>query len=145
MLRIYYLSLLLHLGFFYCKGYKPEIYIFSKHTRLRKKVCDEQESLDNLPIPEPESTTQKALRVTHHQRDDKPKGIEEQILELHAGILAQMDELHTLRSELKEGYVPASVCQHLDQCVRDTEADVLKVLSTNEYLEKTIQVSVAVF
>ena len=108
---------------------------------MRNKARNEQKSLDNLPLPEPESQTQKALRATRHHHDDKPKGIEEQILELHAGILVQMDELQTLRTELKEGYVPASVCQHLDQCVRDTEADVLKVLSTNEYLEKTIQVS----
>ncbi|XP_071800617.1 uncharacterized protein C6orf118-like [Asterias amurensis] len=114
--------------------------LLQENDRLRKKVRDEQETLDNLPPPEPESKTQKSLRAArHHHRDDKPKGIEDQILELHVGILAQMDELQNLRSELNENYVPASVCQHLDQCVRDTEADVLKVLSTNEYLEKTIQ------
>ena len=118
-----------------------ETFIFLNSNRLRKKVRNEQETLDNLPPPEPESKTQKSLRAArHHHRDDKPKGIEDQILELHVGILAQMDELQNLRSELNENYVPASVCQHLDQCVRDTEADVLKVLSTNEYLEKTIQV-----
>ncbi|XP_022082004.1 uncharacterized protein C6orf118-like [Acanthaster planci] len=113
--------------------------LLEENDRLRKEVREEEETLANMPTPEPETSTQKALRDSRQHREEKPKGIAEQILELHAGILSQMDELHRLRQDLKDNYVPISVVQNLDQCVRDTEADVLKVLSTNEYLEKTIQ------
>lgn len=54
----------------------------------------------------------------------------------------RLEEINQLKQNLKAEYVPSSVCHHLEQNLRDTEADILKLLSTNEYLEKTIQVRV---
>ncbi|XP_072036286.1 uncharacterized protein C6orf118-like [Amphiura filiformis] len=114
--------------------------LLEENDRLREQVRMARERIENESKNAKEAPRSAVRRVKSRKRDEKTSSsVAEQILELHAGILIQMEELSQLRAEIHQNYVPISVCQHLDQCVRDTEAEVLKVLSTNEYLEKTIQ------
>ncbi|KAF6017801.1 C6orf118 [Bugula neritina] len=72
-------------------------------------------------------------------RDEKSQfDLADQLQDLHATILARLDELDEMRSNLREDYVPSSVCQNLEQCLKDTEVEVQKLLKQNEIMEKKI-------
>jgi len=60
-------------------------------------------------------------------RDEKSQfDLADQLQDLHATILARLDELDEMRSNLREDYVPSSVCQNLEQCLKDTEVRQIK-------------------
>ncbi len=41
--------------------------------------------------------------------------------ELHAALLEKLDQIAEIRNDLQTNYVPAKVCNHLEQCVKETE------------------------
>ncbi|KAJ8027644.1 hypothetical protein HOLleu_32844 [Holothuria leucospilota] len=106
-----------------------------ENERLRQELKELRKKLADLP-PEPENPPEARKPI---KKEDDVQSLTDQVLELHADVLAKIDEIEKFRQELRSKYVPSSVCHHLEQNVRDTEADILKLLSTNEYLEKTIQ------
>ncbi|XP_070568822.1 uncharacterized protein C6orf118-like [Ptychodera flava] len=108
--------------------------LLNKNESLRNELTQEKIALANDPPPD-----NKPKKTITRYHDDKPKDVTEQIAELHYAILEQAEILQELREELKENYVPNSVCQHLEQCVKETEVEVQRVLSTNDYLERTIE------
>lgn len=71
--------------------------------------------------------------------EEVPKDLEEQVEELHAQILAQLDYIDDIKRHQKEYCVPITVCQHLEQCIKETEVDIQKLLKQNEFLEQTIK------
>ncbi|XP_077977307.1 uncharacterized protein C6orf118-like [Glandiceps talaboti] len=105
-----------------------------KNESLRQQLEEEKTALANDPPPQ-----DKPKKTLPKYREEKPKNISEKIEELHYAILEQVEILQQLKEELKEDYVPNSVCQHLEQCVKETEVEVQRVLSTNDYLERTIE------
>lgn len=52
---------------------------------------------------------------------EKKLELVDQIEELHATLLEKMDAIKELQDRLKKDYVPASVCHHLEQCIKDTD------------------------
>jgi len=57
---------------------------------------------------------------------------------MKALILEKMDELNEMRVKLREEFVPMTVCTHLEQCIKETEVEVQKLLKQNEYFERSI-------
>ena len=48
--------------------------------------------------------------------------LSDQIEELNAAILEKYDTLQQLRVQMRTEFVPATVCTHLEQCIKETEA-----------------------
>ena len=48
--------------------------------------------------------------------------LSDQIEELNAAILDKYDTLQQLRVQMRTEFVPATVCTHLEQCIKETEA-----------------------
>ncbi|XP_015760014.1 PREDICTED: uncharacterized protein C6orf118-like [Acropora digitifera] len=71
--------------------------------------------------------------------EEVPKDLEEQVEELHAQILAELDRIDDIKRHQREYCVPVSVCQHLEHCIKETEVDIQKLLKQNEFLEQTIE------
>ena len=92
-----------------------------------------------VDVPDPVAARRRA------KEDELVLGQGDQVLEYHNQILALQEEIEALTEDLHKNYVPKSICEHMEGCLRDTEAEVLKLLSTNEYLEKTIQVGTILF
>ncbi|PIK54698.1 hypothetical protein BSL78_08393 [Apostichopus japonicus] len=107
----------------------------AENDRLRQAVREEKEKFSQLPPDQ--KLPQTSVNVPRKEGD--AQSLTDQVLELHADITTKLEEINQLKQNLKVEYVPSSVCHHLEQNLRDTEADILKLLSTNEYLEKTIQ------
>ena len=106
--------------------------------RLRERLRKEQAAVAKLSpliaLPDPVASRVKA------KEEEIVLGHGDQVLEYHNEILALQGEIEALTEDLHRHHVPRSICDHMEGCLRDTEAEVLKLLSTNEYLEKTIQV-----
>ncbi|XP_077863788.1 uncharacterized protein C6orf118-like [Saccoglossus kowalevskii] len=109
--------------------------LLKKNESLREELEIEKDGLANDP-PLKEKP-KKSMKV--YQEEKKPKDTAEQIEALHNAILEQIDVLRQVRDELKENYVPNSVCQQLEQCVKETEVEIQRVLSTNDYLERAVE------
>ncbi|XP_071485136.1 uncharacterized protein C6orf118-like [Diadema antillarum] len=111
--------------------------VLEENDRLRERLRKEQVAVAALPpqveIPDPVPTQRKA------KEEELVLGHGDQVLELHNKILDLQRTIEELTEELHAHHVPKSICEHMEGCLRDTEAEVLKLLSTNEYLEKTIQ------
>lgn len=45
----------------------------------------------------------------------------DQLQDLHATVLEKMDKLEEMRRDLRNDYVPSSVCNNLEQCLKDSE------------------------
>lgn len=50
-----------------------------------------------------------------------PKTSSEQVESLRVSIWERMDDISNIRSDLSSNHVPISVCNYLEQCLKDTE------------------------
>ncbi|XP_073229884.1 uncharacterized protein C6orf118-like [Porites lutea] len=111
--------------------------LLEENARLTAVLRDEElkaseESDINVKVAESQA------KVSVHI-EEVPKDLEEQVEELHAQILAQLDCIDDIKRHQKEYCVPITVCQHLEQCIKETEVDIQKLLKQNEFLEQTIK------
>lgn len=106
--------------------------MLEENQRLREQVKEEQEWLANAPEPEPPQ-----LVVTSIFVDDIPVELADEIEHDKAMILEKLDALNDLRRKLRQEYVPLTVCTHLEQCIKETEIEVQKLLKQNEYFERS--------
>ncbi|XP_031560594.1 uncharacterized protein LOC116296678 [Actinia tenebrosa] len=70
--------------------------------------------------------------------EDVPKDLEEQVNDLHTQIFEKLEAIEALKRHQRQECVPVSVCHHLEQCVKETEVDIQKLLKQNEFLEQSI-------
>lgn len=49
------------------------------------------------------------------------KDLQEQIEDLHSDIAHELETLDKMRKYQRENCVPSSVCQHFEQCLKETE------------------------
>lgn len=56
---------------------------------------------------------------------------------LRVAILSRMDELNSTRENILENYVPISVCNNLEHCIKETEVELQKLIKQNEYYERS--------
>lgn len=56
-----------------------------------------------------------------------PLELAEEIEKIKALILEKLDEVNALRFQLREDYVPLTVCTHLEQCIKETEVRITSV------------------
>lgn len=115
---------------------KEARHLLEENARLTKLLQEEEqkaaEELEaNLPV---EPQTKMSVHI-----EEVPKDLEEQVEELHAQILAQLDTIDDIKRHQKEYCVPITVCQHLEQCIKETEVDIQKLCKQNEFLEQTIE------
>lgn len=106
--------------------------LLEKNQKLRQQVKEEEEWLANVPEPEPPS-----LPVVSMFVDDSPVELAEELEHGKALILEKLDALNDLRRKLRKEYVPLTVCTHLEQCIKETEIEVQKLLKQNEYFERS--------
>lgn len=95
---------------------------------------EEQKAAEDLKAV----TVEPQAKVSVHI-EEVPKDLEEQVEDLHAQILSQLDCIDDIKRHQKEYCIPITVCQHLEQCVKETEVDIQKLLKQNEFLEQTIK------
>lgn len=74
---------------------------------------------DRLPFPEPRVQ----LASTYHE--EPMAELADEIEHVKALILEKLDDLNALRTKLREEYVPLTVCNHLEQCIKETEVPSL--------------------
>ncbi|XP_052808013.1 uncharacterized protein LOC128236918 [Mya arenaria] len=103
-----------------------------ENERLRAQVAEEEEWLANAPEPEPPS-----IPIISHFVDDTPVELADEIEHGKALILEKLDALTELRRKLRLEYVPLTVCTHLEQCIKETQIEVQKLLKQNEYFERS--------
>lgn len=106
--------------------------LLAENQKLRQQVYEEEEWLANAPEPEPPS-----IPVTRIFVDDTPVELADELEHRKALILEKLDALNDLRRKLRQEYVPLTVCTHLEQCIKETEIEVQKLLKQNEYFEKS--------
>ncbi|KAL8584423.1 hypothetical protein ACOMHN_032043 [Nucella lapillus] len=102
--------------------------------RLRDSLKEEKEWLEKTPEPSTE-VVQKSSSVA---LKEQPLELAEEMEHMKAVILEKMDLEHALRLRLREEFVPLTVCTHLEQCIKETEVEVQKLLKQNEYFERSI-------
>lgn len=102
------------------------------NQRLREDVDKEREWLATAP----EIITEAVPKTILHR--DQPLELADEIENLKAIILEKIDEENALRARLRDEYVPMTVCTHLEQCIKETEVEVQKLLKQNEYFERSI-------
>ncbi|XP_062582190.1 uncharacterized protein LOC134243957 [Saccostrea cucullata] len=107
--------------------------LLENNERLRKALLEEEELLAREPS-EPEPRIQ--LASAYHE--EPTAELADEIEHVKALILEKLDDLNALRTKLREEYVPLTVCTHLEQCIKETEVEVQKLLKQNEYLERSI-------
>ncbi|XP_074660380.1 uncharacterized protein C6orf118-like [Tubulanus polymorphus] len=114
------------------KGLEQEAkQLLDLNDRLRKQIQDEREELANAP----EIATPRV-----QQRKTAPQlNLGEQVEHTKATILEKLDEMRTIQERLRDKYVPATVIQHLEQCVKDTEADNHKLTKKVEFYRENIE------
>lgn len=66
-----------------------------------------------LDVPTPKKITS--------YREEPEMEIADKIEQLHTSILEKMDAMKELKGKLRRDYVPLSVVQHLEQCIKETE------------------------
>ncbi|XP_052087694.1 uncharacterized protein LOC127724685 [Mytilus californianus] len=103
-----------------------------ENERLRKKLDEEKIWLENASEPEPRPA------ISSVYKEEPPPELCDEIEHVKSQILEKLDDLQDLRTKLRADYVPLTVCSHLEQCIKETEIEVQKLLKQNEYLEKTI-------
>lgn len=104
------------------------------NQRLKDAVKEEREWLENAPEPSSEISQ---VNMSYMQRD-QPLELAEEIENTKALILEKLDEVNAMRVRLREEFVPMTVCTHLEQCIKETEVEVQKLLKQNEYFERSI-------
>lgn len=101
---------------------------------LREAVAKEREWIENAL----ETTTDVLPKTVSLLNRDQPLELADEIENLKAIILEKMDEENALRARLRDEFVPMTVCTHLEQCIKETEVEVQKLLKQNEYFERSI-------
>ena len=61
------------------------------------------------------------MQVTKLYVDDTPVELADEIEHGKALILEKLDALTELRTRLRQDHVPLTVCNHLEQCIKETE------------------------
>ena len=51
------------------------------------------------------------------------KDLQEQVEDLHSQIAFELETLDEMRKYQRENCVPSSVCQHFEQCLKETEVN----------------------
>lgn len=111
-------------------------HLLEENARLAMLVREaEQNAVEDLKA---DVTVEPQAKVSVHI-EEVPKDLEEQVEDLHAQILAQLDCMDDIKRHQKEYCIPITVCQHLEQCIKETEVDIQKLLKQNEFLEQTIE------
>ncbi|KAI8508363.1 PREDICTED: uncharacterized protein C6orf118-like [Branchiostoma belcheri] len=108
--------------------------LLSTNDRLRNEL---QEARESLATAEEEAKEPKSKLFVY--KEAPPKEIDEQIRDLYAEILDNLDDMEAIRNNLQEEFVPLQVCQNLDHQLKETEIDIQRILKQNEYLEKQVQ------
>ncbi|XP_052240710.1 uncharacterized protein LOC127851149 isoform X2 [Dreissena polymorpha] len=106
--------------------------LLAENERLRREVAEEADWLANAPEPEPPS-----IPIIQRYVDDTPIELAEEIEHIKALILEKLDALTELRRKLRLEFVPLTVCTHLEQCIKETQIEVQKLLKQNEYFERS--------
>ncbi|ESO94807.1 hypothetical protein LOTGIDRAFT_232257 [Lottia gigantea] len=107
-------------------------WLLEENQRLREAVREETDLLALTPEIEP------IPKVISVRNDEPPAELSEELQHTKALILEKMDALNKLHANLREDHVPLTVCTHLEQCIKETEIEVQKLLKQNEYFEKSI-------
>lgn len=76
-------------------------------------------NLIDFHFPEPRVQ----LASTYHE--EPMAELADEIEHVKALILEKLDDLNALRTKLREEYVPLTVCNHLEQCIKETEVPSL--------------------
>lgn len=105
--------------------------LLEENQKLRQQVLEEEEWLANAPEPEPPT------KIVSKFVDDTPVELADELEHRKALILEKLDALNDLRRKLRQEYVPLTVCTHLEQCIKETEIEVQKLLKQNEYFERS--------
>lgn len=87
-------------------------------------------SLIHTHFPEPRVQ----LASTYHE--EPMAELADEIEHVKALILEKLDDLNALRTKLREEYVPLTVCNHLEQCIKETE--VPSLFSSSNFIELVI-------
>ena len=67
------------------------------------------------------------IQVTKLYVDDTPVELADEIEHGKALILEKLDALTELRTRLRQDHVPLTVCNHLEQCIKETEVNILVI------------------
>ncbi|XP_046378617.2 uncharacterized protein C6orf118-like [Haliotis rufescens] len=108
--------------------------LLQKNEQMREEVREQTEWLATAPEPEPVPTI--GLAPVHYK--DTQMELADEIEHVKALILEKLDALNALRCHLRDECVPLTVCTHLEQCIKETEVEVQKLLKQNEYYERSI-------
>jgi len=117
---------------------KQAMELLNENERLRKEKIEHKgpkEQGSKFTLPDRASIEKKS-----HRSSGRKKDLEEQVGELHAQIEDQLKLLEDLKTERHEKYVPVIVCQRLENCIKETELEIQKLLKQNGFLEKKIDI-----
>ncbi|CAH1799977.1 unnamed protein product [Owenia fusiformis] len=124
---------------------KPEL-LNREQERLKKLESRAKELLDqsdklhadieeaNELLAEAEAIEPPKRSTLYHEETKLDPS--DQVEELHTAILEKLDQMKVIRDGLHEKYVPLSVCGHLEQCIKESDIEVQKLLKQNEFFEK---------
>ncbi|CAG5124983.1 unnamed protein product [Candidula unifasciata] len=104
------------------------------NQRLKEQVKSELDILNKSQ----EMPAVKKPAVDGSQEKQQPVELSTALEHMKALILEKMDELNDLRHQIRTEYVSVTVCTHLQQCIKETEVEVQKLLKQNEYFERSI-------
>ncbi|KAK6985640.1 hypothetical protein BgiMline_015230 [Biomphalaria glabrata] len=111
------------------------------NQRLHEEVKSQQRYLNTTPeVParKPQSLQVKRTPPVGYSRKELPIELSFELENMKALILEKQDELNALYVQTRDDFVPVSVCTHLEQCIKETEGEVQKLLKQNEYFERSI-------
>lgn len=106
--------------------------LLDENQKLRQQVKEEEEWDRNTP-----DTELPVVQVSSIFVDDTPIELADELEHGKALILEKLDALTDLRRKLRQEFVPMTVCTHLEQCIKETEIEVQKLLKQNEYFERS--------
>ncbi|CAL1538515.1 unnamed protein product [Lymnaea stagnalis] len=108
-------------------------YLLEMNERLKVDMRTEQHNLNKTP-----EVPAKRTPPGGYSKKEQPVELSLELENMKALILEKLDELNTQHVQLREDYVPITVCTHLEQCIKETEVEVQKLLKQNEYFERSI-------
>ncbi|GFO03636.1 hypothetical protein PoB_003014100 [Plakobranchus ocellatus] len=109
-------------------------FLLDTNEQLKEELKTERENLNKTP----EVQTKRTPQAGGFSRKEEPVELSLELENMKALILEKLDDLKALRVQLREEYVPVTVCTHLEQCIKETEVEVQKLLKQNEYFERSI-------
>ncbi|XP_005090080.1 uncharacterized protein C6orf118 isoform X2 [Aplysia californica] len=105
---------------------------------MNQKLRDDVHAENELLTKTPENPARKTPPAGGYSRKEQPVELSLELENMKALILEKMDELTAMRVQLRDEFVPMTVCTHLEQCIKETEVEVQKLLKQNEYFERSI-------